>query len=533
MIFSNETRINPEVVADSIPVIHGQNYYIDEQGIVCTFNKEQVNVFDKLGYNVEVQSLQPVTEFIYIINQKVAYRTSRGFLVTDLVANKEKYIGGFQGIVGFNETETSYEFMNSNSTLKSSVQLTARINNSKQLEVYLSSLDTWVVPLGEFRVFIDSQLYTVGYDSALPNAFGDTFTVILLGWTTVNLTSNTNYIRDIFIAGNTLYLSTRLQLIGTTPYDWSSIDTTTETVIWSEDSRLINGYFVGNPSASYFYVVNYNTSFIYWINAADFSILQEYQHKQPILGTGSIDKFTIALVDKEAVSLISSYVSLNTWLMKTKLYFKFNQLSAYEEMVTNYLRETVYYVQDLDALVIKSLQRAPMMLYILNNKILSGCHTNDDIVPGDYSAFYPTKDGLYKYTKVEDNGDYNTIDIDTGNLNYDSFIYIGSDLEPDVGGSTMRDTEIMFEGKIAIVDGDEVSVESSGDIPIAGDLPVRTQQTNPDNWWYLYTKTLRYPISYTDWIKISLMPTTKIFNISLAVDPTQTQKKQAKKRGGK
>ena len=533
MIFSNETRINPEAVADNIPVIHGQNYYIDEQGVVCTYNKEHVEVFDRDGYNVKVQSIVPVTEFIYIINKKLSYRTSRGFLVTELIANKEKYVGGFQGVAGFNETDTNYEYMNANSTLKSSIQLTARVNNSKQLEVYLSSLDTWVVPLGEFRVFIDNQLYTLGYDATLPNSFGETFTITLLGWTSVDVTPSTNYIRDLFVAGNTLYLSTRLQIIGTTPYDWSSINTSTETVIWSEDTRLVGGYFIGNPTSSYFYIVSYNTSCIYWVDAKDLSILQEYQHKQPILGAGSIDKFTIALVDKEAVSLISAYVSLNTWLMKTKMYFKFNQLSAYEEMVTNYLRETVYYVQDLDALVIKSLQRAPMMLYILNNKVLSGCHTNDEIIPGDYSAFYPTKDGLYKYTRVEDSGDYNAIDIDAGNLNYDSFIYIGSDLEPDVGGSTMKDTEIMFEGKIAIVDGDEVSVESSGDIPAATDLPVRTQQTNTDNWWYLYTKTLRYPISYTDWIKISMMPTTKIFNIQLAVDPTQTQNKQTKKKGAK
>ena len=89
----------------------------------------------------------------------------------------------------------------------------------------------------------------------------------------------------------------------------------------------------------------------------------------------------------------------------------------------------------------------------------------------------------------------------------------------------MRDTEIKFEGKLALVDGDDVSVESSGDVPKdSKDLPVRTNQDNPDNWWYLYTKTLRYPVSYTDWIKISLMPTTKIISISLVEDPNKSQK---------
>lgn len=529
MQFTNNTRVIVESVEDDIPIIHGKNYYIDEQGFICTYNKELVSVFDRSGANVQVSYLQPVTEFIYIINHKVAYKTTNGFLVTDLVAEKEKYVGGFQGIAGFNETETSYEFMNANSTLKSGVSFTARINNSKQLEIYLSSIDIWVVPLGEFRCFIGDTLYTINYDLKLPNSFGDTFTVTLLGWTTASVTPGTNYIRDLHISGNTLFVSCRLNLIGSEPYNWSNINTTESTVIWSEDTRIVDGYLVGDSSATNFYVVNYNTSYIYWVSSDEISVLQEYQHKLPILGVSSVDKFSIAIVDKESLSMIVSYVSLNTWLMKIKLYLAFNQMSAYEEVKTNYLRETVEYVRDLDAVVVNSTQRAPMIIHILNNKVTSVCHTNDDVVPGEYSAYLATKNGLYHYTKVEDSGEYDVIDRDTGILDYDSFIYIGSDLEPDVGGSTLRDTEILFEGKLAIVDGDEVSVESSGDTPIATDLPIRTEQVNPDNWWYLYSKTLRYPISYTDWIKISMMPTTKIFNIRLVNDPTQIKK--TKKRG--
>lgn len=529
MQFSNETRINPENFQDSIPVIHGQNYYIDEQGYVSTYNLQGQSVFNRDGERVQVQTISQITEFIYIINKRVAYKTSQGILVTDLVANKEKYVGGFQGIAGFNEADTSYQYINSNAEVKSEVQFTGRINASRQLELFMSSTNTWVVPLGEFRCYIGTTLYTINYDSILPNAFGDTFVVTLVGWTNVDITPDTNYIRDIFIAGNTLYLSTRLQIIGSTPYNWSDINTSSTTVLWSEDSRLIGSYFAGNPTANYFYLVNYNTSSVYWIQATDLEILQEYEHNLPILGTGSIDKFTICIVDKEAAIILGAYVSLNTWLIKTRLYFKFNQLSAYEEMVTQYIREEVHYVRDLNTLVIKSSQRANMMLYILNNKVLSGCHTPTGIQASNYSAFYITEDNVYRYTRVEESGEYETLDKDTGVVNFENFIYIGSDLEPDVGGSTMRDTELLYEGKIAIVDGDDVSVESSGDVPAdTEDLPVRTNQPNPENWWYLYSKTLRYPISYTDWVKISMMPTTKIFNISLVQDPTQTSKKKGK-----
>ena len=124
-------------------------------------------------------------------------------------------------------------------------------------------------------------------------------------------------------------------------------------------------------------------------------------------------------------------------------------------------------------------------------------------------------------------------DYEEGNIMYDSFIYIGSDLEPDVGGSTFNDTEIKFEGKIVILDGDQISVESSADTPKDEfDLPIRTEQNNPENQWYLYTKTLRYPVSYTDWLKIGLMPTTKIFTINLAenlTDKSQSKSKSKKK----
>jgi hypothetical protein len=526
MKFSNITRINPEALADDIPVIHGQNYYINEEAVVCTFNNSPESVFDQSGMNVAVKSLTPVTEFIYIVNNKLSFKTDRGILVTNLTATKQNYRGGFQGIIGFDTSTSEYQFINSNVTAKSDVTFTARVNTSRKLEILIDELnDVWTIPLGEFRCFIDNQLYTINYNTLLPNTFGDTFTITLPGWTTVNITPTTNYIIDAFVAGNTLYLSTRTRQIGSAPYDWTKIDTTESTVIWSEDSRLIGGNIVGNATASQFFIVNYNTSTIYWIDAKDFSILQEYIHKQPILGTGSIDKFSIAIVDKEAVSILSAYVSLNTWLIKPKLYFSFNQLSAYEDITTNYLREEVKYVRDLDALFISSTQRENMILYILDNKVLSGCHTNSNCIIGDFSAYLIENDTLYKYTKVEDSGEYEELDKAKGIINFENYIYIGSDLEPDIGGSTMRDTEIKFEGKLALVDGDDVSIESSGDVPKdKKDLPVRTDQDNPDNWWYLYTKTLRYPVSYTDWIKISLMPTTKIISISLVEDPNKPQK---------
>lgn len=527
MKFSNETRINPEVYEDSIPVIHGQNYYIDEQGYVSTFNLSPEDVYNQDGDKVQVNSLSPVTEFIYIVNNKLAYKTSIGLVVTDIIADKQKYVGGFQGIAGFDEVTTTYQYINNKEPAKSQVTFEGRINTSKQLEIKIG--DEYVVPLGEFRCYISNEFFNINYSSVLPNSFGDTFTVTLASWTTVQLNENTNYIKDMFIQGNTLYLSTRLYILGSVPYDWSQVDKDNSAVVWSEDSRLNGGIFAGNPSASKFYIVNMNTSTVYYVDSTDLTILQEYQHKLTILGVGVIDKYMLGIVDKEAVTVLSAYVSLNTWLIKAKIYFKFNQLSAYEEMITQYITEQVEFTQDLNSIVIKSTQRAPMMLYLVGDKIISGCHTSLNVIPGKFTSYLIDKGQLYKYTKVEESGEYEDIDITAGNVNFDSFIYIGSDLEPDVNGSTMRDTEIVFEGKLAIVDGDDVSVESSSDVPTSADLPVRTNQSNPDNEWFLYTKTLRYPISYTDWIRISMMPTTKILNISLVVDPTQQQKTTKKK----
>lgn len=513
MLFSNDTRINPEFQEKTgIPIIHGQNYYIDEAGFASTYNLEQQVVFDKNNNSVDIKSFSPITEFIYKINDKIAYKTSEGFLITDLAAQKEKYVGGFQGIAGFNETESTYEFLN-NKTPKSTIEFTGRINDSKQLEIQVGS--TWVVPLGEFRCYIGETFYNINYTTPMPNTFGTTFTVTLSGYTTVTLKQDTNYIRDLYIAGNTLYLSTRLNIIGSAPYLWDTVDTNESTVLWSEDSRVVGSYFAGQPTATMFYLVNYNTSSIYWIDSSDLSVTQEYQHTLPMLGVGSIDKFTCGIVDKEAITLIGAYVSLNTWLMKIRTYFKFNQLSAYEDITSQYLREDVNYSKDLNTLVINSTQRACMMLHIINNKVVSGCHTNSGIICGQYGSYLIDNKILYRYRKVEDSGEYEPIDTSTGVLSYENFIYIGSDLEPDNGGSTMQDTEIVFEGKINLIDGNSISTESSSDVPTSSDLPVRTNQNNPDNWWYLYTKTLRYPVSYSDWTKISMMPTTKIFNIRL------------------
>lgn len=518
MIFSNETRINPEAkeTAQSIPVIHGQNFYIDEQGYVSTYNKTPVNIFDKNFQPVEVQSIKEVTEFIYIVNQKVAFKTDQGIYVSDLIADKEVYKGGFQGIVGFNETEVEYQYINNNQPSVSTIKVVGRINNSKKLEIKLGN--TWVLPLGEFRVYINETFYNINYYSVMPNSFGDEFEVTLAGWTTNTLADSTNYIRDIFVQGNTLYLSTRLNLIGSEPFNWSEIKKETETVIWSEDSRIVGSYFQGDATASYFYLVNYNTSSVYYIDSLDFKILQEYKHRLPIMGAGVIDKFMIALSDKESLTVLSAYVSLNTWLIKNQIYFKFNQLSAYEDINNNYEREEITFIQSLNSIALKSNQRSNMLFYLVGKDILSGCHTIQDISIGEYNLFTTVNNNLFKYTLVEESGEYNELNVESGNISYDSFIYIGSDLEPDVGGSTLRDTEIIFEGKIAIADGEDTSIESSSDVPQSKDLPVRTLQVNPDNEWFLYTKTLRYPVSYTDWLKISMMPTTKIFNIRL-VEP--------------
>lgn len=529
MKFSQDTKIIVDAFEESIPVIHGQNYYIDAEGYVNTYTLDTVPVFDTTNKELELLAFRPITEFIAVINNRLAFKTTQGWMVTNMIADKEKYVGGFQGIVGFDENTVKYSFINNNAPAQSTVKFTGRINNQKRLEIQVDE-NTWVTPLGEFRCYIKGNFFNANYNSTLPNSFGATFEVVLAGWTSAEVSPATNYIKDIHVCGNTLYLSCRLNAIGTTPFDWTKTDTSDKTVIWTEDSRLVGCNILGHPSSSYFFMVNLNTSAIYWVNAADFNIEQEYQHRLPILGCASIDKYMLAITDKESVSLISAYISLNTWLIKTKAYFKLNQLSAYEDITNQYESETVEYCDDINTIIIKSTQRASILLYISNGQILSGCHTVDEVIPGRYQTYLISNKKLYLYQTVEDSGEYNPVDLTTGVTNFDSFIYIGSDLEPDVGGSTMRDTEIIFEGKLAIVDGSDVSVESSGDVPKSTDLPIRTDQNNPDNSWYLYAKTLRYPISYTDWIKISMMPTTRIMNISLAADAT---KKNEGKKGSK
>ena len=74
MKFSNITRINPEAFADDIPVIHGKDYYINDEAVVCTFNSYPESVFDQSGMNVAIKSLTPVTEFIYIVNNKLSFK---------------------------------------------------------------------------------------------------------------------------------------------------------------------------------------------------------------------------------------------------------------------------------------------------------------------------------------------------------------------------------------------------------------------------------------------------------------------------
>ena len=130
MKFSNITRINPEALADDIPVIHGKNYYINDEAVVCTFNNSPESVFDQSGMTVAVKSVSPVTEFIYIVNNKLSFKTDRGILVTNLTATKQNYRGGFQGIVGFDTSTSEYQFINSNVTAKSDVTFTARVNTS-------------------------------------------------------------------------------------------------------------------------------------------------------------------------------------------------------------------------------------------------------------------------------------------------------------------------------------------------------------------------------------------------------------------
>lgn len=530
MQFSNNTYIAPDAFRDDIPVIHGQNYYINEQAQVCTYTYDNVNVIDSLGDAVTVTSLNELTDFIYIINNKFAVKTSAGILVTDLDATKQNYRGGLQGIVGWDDNATEYQFQNNKSQV-STVTFTGRINNSKQLELQLG--DTWAVPLGEFRCYISNTFYNITYNTVLPNSFGDTFTVTLCGWTTVsNELEATNYITDALVQGNTLYLMTRTQLIGSEPFSWDVIDTTEQTVIWSEDSRIVGNKLYGDPTGSQIFCVDYNTNTVYFLDSVnDLEILNSYQHNLKLTGAGHIDKQLIALVDKEGITIQYFYVSLNNYLQKTVASVKFNQMSAYEEMINTNQIEDVAFIKSISSIAIQSTQRSPMLIYMIGNNVQSICHTNSDIIIGENYCYRLVGGNLMQYGLTEDNGYYT--DLSDTVLEYaDNFIYIGSDLEADVGGATLEDTEIKFEGKIAIIQDDEVLVESSGDKPEAQDLPVRTNQANPTNEWYLYSKTLRMPLCYPDWIKITMMPTTKIISISLTdyFGNAEKQKKKSRKR---
>lgn len=514
MQFSNTTYIAPDAFKDDIPIIHGQNYYINELAQVCTYTYNNVNVYDTTGEAVTVTNLNEITDFIYVINNKLSFMTSEGIIVTDLDATKQNYRGGFQGIVGWDDNATEYQFQN-NTTAQSTVSLTGRINNSKQLEIQIG--DLWVVPLGEFRCYINNTFYNINYNTVLPNTFGDTFTVTIAGWTTVTeKLEATNYITDALIQGNTLYLMTRTKFIGSEPFSWNVIDTAEKTVIWSEDSRLVGTKIYGEPTGSQIFCVDYNTNTIYFVDGVnDLSILQSYEHNLKITGANYIDKQLIAIVDKEGITVQYFYVSLNNYLQKTAASMKFNQMSAYEDLINTNQIETVEFVKSLRSIVITSTQRASMLIFMNGNNIQSICHTNSDAIPGSNYMYRVVGSDLMRYGLTEDNGYYTDLNDDNILDFQDNFIYIGSDLEPDVGGSTLEDTEIKFEGKIAIISDDEVLVESSGDKPESVDLPVRTNQVNPSNEWYLYSKTLRMPFSYTDWIKITMMPTTKILSISL------------------
>lgn len=513
MQFSNNTYIMPDAFRDDIPVIHGQNYYINEQAQVCTYTYNNIDVIDDLGNTVTVTSISELTDFIYIINSKLAFKTSAGILVTDLDATKQNYRGGLQGIVGFDDNATEYQFLN-NKSQGATIKFVGRINNSKQLELQLG--DTWAIPLGEFRCYISNTFYNITYNTVLPNTFGDTFEVTLCGWTTVSdKLEATNYITDALVQGNTLYLMTRTQLIGSEPFSWDIIDTKEETVIWSEDSRIVGNKLYADPTGSQIFCVDYNTNTVYFLDSVnDFNILNSYQHNLRLTGAGYIDKQMIALIDKEGITVQYFYVSLNNYLQKSVAALKFNQMSAYEEIYDTNQIEEVAFIKSISSIAIQSTQRSPMLIYMLGNSIQSICHTNEDMIIGENYCYRLVNGNLMQYGLTEDNGYYD--DLSDTNLEYaDNFIYIGSDLESDVGGATLEDTEIKFEGKIAIIQDDEVLVESSGDKPEAIDLPVRTNQANPENNWYLYSKTLRMPLCYPDWIKITMMPTTKILSISL------------------
>ena len=535
MIFSNSTMVAPEATADSIPVIHGQNYYINEQGYVCTYNEHNVTVLDANGDEVQVTSFQQLTENIFIVNANVAFLTSGGIVMTGLPAPYTDYAGSFQGIVGYTNGETKYSYIN-NTTERSNITFNARLNASSNVEIQVGN--NWYVPSGEFRCYLGETFYNINSGTRILNPQSTTFTLTLVGWKTVELTDDTNHIGDIFIQGNTLYLSTRLQLIGSAPASWDMIDTKESTVVWSEDMRMVGSKFYGDPGSDKMFLVNYVTNTIY-LTDSEFTLLQMYEPLNTLTGANVIDKYTLAITDKFGITLLSAGISLQTWNLKSSDIILFNQMSAYEEIPDILVPEDIAFVTPLSTIVIQSTLRANMLIKITSGKVTSIAQTTQDIRISKWGLYRLVSVGqgtnqLRQVTLVEDDADYE--DLSAEKSSYDSWIYIGNDLEPDYGGSTFYDTMIQFEGKLAIVeDEDNIIVESSSDTGSGNvDLPVRTNQGNPENWWYLYSKSLRIPVSYTDWLKITMMPTTKIFNISLTPTvgltevPKQTKRKRKK-----
>ena len=531
MKFVNNTLINPDAVADDIPVIQGEDYYIDNQGIVCTYNQKTVTVLDmSTGQSIAVNSINQVTENLYIINGHLCFRMSTDVIIyTSIMCSNSVYKGAFQGIVGFTEGETDYQFIN-NQSVASNTKFTGRINASKHLEIKVGN--NWYVPNGEFRCYIDETFFCIDCNSTLPNSFGSTFDVTLASWTEVTKITEkdpTNYIKDILIQGNTLYLSTRKQLIGSEPFDWSEIDTAQETVIWSEDSRFINCNLAGEATADILYAIDYKTNTIYVLNSSNFNYLNSYDHIYQMTAVNAIDKNLVLIIDRQFVTIINFYQQLNNYLVKTMLQYEFKQMSAYEDLPSGYIFEECAFIKSINTIAIKSSYRQNMLIYVNGNIVSSICLTSTYLILSDYNLYLVDNEVCTQYAQVEDNSTYNDLDEDI--KTYNSCIYIGSDLEADMGGATQADTQIIFEGKIAIEDEQNfVLVESSGDKPIAIDYPVRTNQSNPSNNWYLYSKTLRLPVDYTTWLKITMMPTTRIYNISLINQTQSTNNSKNTKR---
>ena len=536
MQFTNNTLIAPDILADDIPVISGSDFYINNQGIICTYNNTEVTVIDSSGNNVTVSTIDQITDNIYIVNNYLAYRMSTfEILVTNIACEHQKYKGGFQGIVGFTYGDTTYDYIN-NTSVASEIQFTARLNNNKHLEINVGG--KWFTPNGEFRCYINDTFYNISCKTILPNSFGNEFLIKLASWTHVTTLTDedpTNYISDVLIQGNTLYLQLRKQVRGSTPYDWSSVAATTETVLYSNDSRFINCEMYGEPSGDVLFFVDRLSNVVYLLEASTLNYLNSYTHPFMITGVNLMDKQTLAIVDKRAFTVLYAYKQLQSYMMKVANHTEFNQMSAYEDLPNEYFNEQVVYNKDLQTIAIKSSYRQNMLCYILGNKTQSICHTTLDLITTDWNLYRLHSGKLFKYTFVEENAEYTDIYNSDGTLNidesYEPCIYIGTDIEADNGGNTLADTEIMFEGKICIIDdtpeelGLKYIIESSGDKPVSEDLPVRTNQANPVNNWYLYSKRLRVPISYTSWCKIMLMPTTKIYSINLT-----NQSKVSKRR---